>query len=1448
MSFTAELRKAEEEGRADAFLDTVGPVTFDRPTEEPVEDDITTEERMPVVIEPDVVQGMIAANEQIRLLKAEQQPSAEESKTEGYIYGALTEMTGGIGGTMLFQKYYPAMQYLRSASHVGKVGIITPEPTTTVAGLATTAAAEGLIWAGSNIMGQAVRKHYGIQDSIRGSEIIASAVFGTSFVTDKVSGLIKLARPAVGQSFKGKELLVKGRNVFVSGATLGLTESVLRQELAVLMNEAEERDEYAYIFDTLGGGVANVALNSLFHVWSRTGKWGQGQAQKIVTRATDKLKEQKAVLESKIVDPEKASRTGSILAGTKRTKPEIQASNARFLKEIQQINTAIDMAEDTLADVINASKIADIKVEKPQPLKETPSKPIKEHEAKLEELTERFKNLNSDNITQEAPKLEGELSDLYDQRKTVFSNAIRRYDKDSEDLDAVREALDEVVFLRKVDNQGKFQLETTGGRILQKAQKARDSYIQETKLSIRAIKQDAKWGDLEDSLRKRLQVGEDEGIVDIYKDLLKIKPQLKAEGKKFRKAIQKKKPKKPLTEQQELEQAEKVTNKKVENLEKELEKLRAKFGEPLEEVEIKTKEPVDPRVKDLQDRIKWHKDLATNVRAIKEKQIKKAELTKIAAAGDMTTMRKAVAPKPKGPKKPDPLAAINKEIADIEKYLKDKLRDIDKAQASINKERLRESIFNDLEKAIYEAIENDASNLITRGVRTTFMLRQLALLAQLPSVLAGVGTGAAGVYKDFWRIWANFSNVFTDAPKAFKYAYADAIGLAETFKVLGTGLGKAMVRSAKETKSATGGTGLSDRFGIVNKGRLPSGDAALVRAARLSAKRKADAIDNVGNILQRWVSTGNWWAILDWGIRGITAADEVFRRQLLAGRTKSASLKEAIRNNPNDLKKAKKDAIAINNAKWTDKDGLEVLSELGERADETRTVNEDLMFASNADQVEDVLEPLTDKLIRGVQSWAHSEEHPWFAGLIKTFMPFIPVGFRSARLATRAVVTPIPVLENVFVNRYTKRIKNLHAEVKDNLLLREHPNVSPEGIKDIDLKNQQIQERIERLIERRAKFNSENITDFLSNSSVMALGLYLASNTDQLIGSRSWMTYEQKERREKDEFTIFGWNYKDWLPISAPLALVADLVEWSNMKAEQEASGVKLLAKDQDFFTVMRSSLLTLIKEMPLNTGLQAAEEIITGESDIVTNKMADMVASFVPVPAEARKIRQYIASGGKMEDLRGGSFWERFTYRAFGSSTPNKKVDYFGKDLPSKRSIFQQLVFRSAPGNKLPSTAFEKILQKDAQFEIKKPSRYLSTGIEMTKFINSDGMTLQRRFDLELSTTDIEREVNKLIKDPNWIAVFKQGGIQSETNPERTINPALQELNSLMQSYYTEARDNLLNKKGELEDFISERTKDDGTPENVLDVLKITEESFGLPVGAPTSIEEIQKLQSLID
>ena len=218
------------------------------------------------------------------------------------------------------------------------------------------------------------------------------------------------------------------------------------------------------------------------------------------------------------------------------------------------------------------------------------------------------------------------------------------------------------------------------------------------------------------------------------------------------------------------------------------------------------------------------------------------------------------------------------------------------------------------------------------------------------------------------------------------------------------------------------------------------------------------------------------------------------------------------------------------------------------------------------------------------------------------------------------------------------------------------------------------------------------------------------------------------------------------------------------------------------------------------------------------------------------------------MEDLRGGSFWERFTYRAFGSSTPNKKVDYFGKDLPSKRSIFQQLVFRSAPGNKLPSTPFEKILQKDAQFEIKKPSRYLSTGIEMTKFINSDGMTLQRRFDLELSTTDIEREVNKLIKDPNWIATFKQGGIQSETNPERTINPALQDLNKLMQGYYTEARENLLNKRSELKDFISERTKDDGTPENVLDVLKVTEESFGMPVGAPTSIEEIQKLQSLID
>jgi hypothetical protein len=214
MSFTAELKKAEEEGVADDFLNTVGPVTFERPTQEPIDDGITTQDRAPVIIEPDVVQGMIAANEQLRLLKAEQHPSEEESKTEGYIYGALTEMTGGIGGTMLFQKYYPAMKYLKTASHVGKVGILAPEPTSTIAGLATTAAAEGLIWAGSNIMGQAVRTHYGIQDSIRGSEVIASAVFGTSFVTDKVSGLIKLARPAVGQFMYGVELVsgVKDRH------------------------------------------------------------------------------------------------------------------------------------------------------------------------------------------------------------------------------------------------------------------------------------------------------------------------------------------------------------------------------------------------------------------------------------------------------------------------------------------------------------------------------------------------------------------------------------------------------------------------------------------------------------------------------------------------------------------------------------------------------------------------------------------------------------------------------------------------------------------------------------------------------------------------------------------------------------------------------------------------------------------------------------------------------------------------------------------------------------------------------------------------------------------------------------------------------------------------------------------------------------------------------------
>ena len=188
---------------------------------------------------------------------------------EGTGLSVTAEIGTGVGLTYALNRYRPAMKWLRGVSHASKLGIVTPEPGSTVAGIAGLAASEALIWAGSNLLGQSIRKAYGIQQEYSAGEALAAGVFGTTLVATKADKLIfGLARPAVDDVWKGREMIVAGTKKFISGAALGLAESAMRQEIEVLMNDDKNRNEYDYLFSALAGGT----FNTLFGMWSKTGK------------------------------------------------------------------------------------------------------------------------------------------------------------------------------------------------------------------------------------------------------------------------------------------------------------------------------------------------------------------------------------------------------------------------------------------------------------------------------------------------------------------------------------------------------------------------------------------------------------------------------------------------------------------------------------------------------------------------------------------------------------------------------------------------------------------------------------------------------------------------------------------------------------------------------------------------------------------------------------------------------------------------------------------------------------------------------------------------------------------------------------------------------------------------------------------------------------------------
>jgi hypothetical protein len=903
------------------------------------------------------------------------------------------------------------------------------------------------------------------------------------------------------------------------------------------------------------------------------------------------------------------------------------------------------------------------------------------------------------------------------------------------------------------------------------------------------------------------------------------------------------------------EQLRKAYENKRTKLEGELDGLRKRFAE-IDEEEAAAglapkKKKEDPRLKELKAKIKFYKEAEKEAKLVADLEKELARVADIEGRSVVGEVRAEITPTPKGPTKPARSQELRKKIADSKARMRKKIADLDKARKEIEDAQLNTRIFKEIEDALHKQLEADTSSKITRGWRFIQSLRQQALVDQLPSVLAGIPTGVGAIYKQFFRPVTTFiynaDNV--SLPIRTRLALSD---LSAAFKILTDrkGLWTEMRRTFAENASPIDNRAgkLSDEMSV---SKAPRGTHALVARAYTSAKRRAEAIENVSNAFNRFIRNGDLFYIMSLGIRGIQTVDSVFKRQLIKSRMYSRAQKQAILEFPNDPKKAKARGVEIYNAQWKEVDGLLVLKEKTDFEDEVNQIREELLFAADGD-LEDMPESGVEAIVNFLKERVNAGG--FIGATIDAFAPYLGVPFRSVYRGAKYTIAPAQVLVQGGaskipglrgqINPFSRKYKELELKLRFEFDLLKKLD-DPEKIKAARERIKNLTERRDKTAERRLRYNEELLTDAMVSTSLFAMGSMVALYYGGT-GSLEWLTPEQRKNNKLESFKFFGMDYSAALPWAFPLALSADVASWLRIKMEERETGKTILTKDQTLAFVIGASFKKLAEAMPLAQGIETAQEIAKFEGDVTKNAVSRLVASYVPIPAQARKVNNTINQKG-IADLRGGSYWERIVYGVIASGAGNLKTDRLGEDEQSTANWVTQNIIRQAPRDELIRTEFDKIVATDTHKNLSNKPSMLTGGIKMTEWVDEDGMTLSYAFDQRLKRKvvkvklgenvgfknyTIKQAVGALIKQKDWIKDYSEG-FQEDPETGRFINKGLKRLNSVLNQFYTET------KKEIVEDsrFTNKFTNEEG--ESLYYLLQ-TRGTKPEPVGRPTSPLEI--------
>lgn len=1350
---------------------------------------------------------------------------AEEARPIlGNVAGIGAEIFTGLYLTKRFHRSQQFLKWARGAKAVSVGAVVTPEPSSTIAGLGALALSEAAIWGASNVLGQHIRKAYGVQDNVSAGEVLASSVFGVGLISKAGQKLVSLGDGLAQMKAwgKGNELFINGTKSFVSGATLGIAETALRQEVQLLLDERENRDIMEYLI----GGAAGGGFNTMFDVFSRTGKWGQAKAKEVTANAKKRLEEQAVEFETR----------------AENTKDRRAARSLR--QQAKKARSAIELTDDLGQQLEAASENLNKAPKKVEPSL-TPKKDY-EIESILDEFGEV--DFDADEALRKIAK-ERDLGITSDREANtvvrnddgeVIGGTFVSNDGDNYTFDVVvseaaegtgvgSKLLDDVIEmpydLQEINPNATMQVDVVSPKMKEMLER-RGFEVKE-----------------EIGIDRWLMEPKDYDNVGKPKEIEPSPAPKKPEAESPRRAR--------ITElSEELEGLNRETmSRKKPRIEREAKVL---YNDIQDEIGVnvrKLRKEHDPDAQDkLLELVQDLRYLNTEVKDVVETTTGR---TLQAARGDASKRSWTDKYSLRSQREDAQLAlledTLSRGMKDVEaptppKTDKEEFRqksEVEKppSKAELDEKeylRFRAQLMTDIENAFNKSLETDSASLVTKSFRWVAQSRQLALINQLPSVLASLPTGVIAMNREINRSVANYvANKHAGNELAGELASVDLKESLANFQALfSKDTAKAVGRTVKENQSATD----PRRTGRMEEDlqqTLPRGEAALVARARRRAVKAAKAKDA---LVERAAAetpleqlNNIYFAAQSAGVRLIQGVDEGFKRTLIFGRIRAASRKEAImelveNKRSNGVNYTPEDVDALAKAKYDkafiEVDGLMTLRANHEYLEEVDLIRRELLFAANSDNISEVVAPISEKVVQGIKS-VTGTDHP-FSFLVNAIMPYIGVPIRGVSKGIEWMGAPIRIAGlgtgNVMLNPYVSKIKAATKELENFEALTKQRGDSTfdekglEAINTIDGAKNEILERIERLDARRIQYNADTLADAfmaLELIGVVAAAAWAGNAT----GSLTFLSDDQKKKAQltgTQPFKFFGMDYKAVGPAAMPMAVAGDLSGYFKIRKIEAQTGEVILDEDMTWIDVIVNSMVTMGADQPLSTGVKSITEIL-GSDEQRKVAASSMLASYAPVPAQARKAVQQFLNDGRVADLQGSSFKDRLLYQSLGMGMSQYKTDYFGYDIEEPKSAIQINVMRQWPDAKRLRTEFENILRSDTSAIIQDKPKNLRTGIRMKDYVDHRGVTLSYHFDQRLKETKIKGKtlvdaVDAKIFDNNWMRKYDRGAQMNDKG--ELVNQGLLELNKLMREYYDKTRQTIIKDKSITSSFINKNNE----------------------------------------